>query len=277
MYPEICYVNSKNEVLDLTTFPYLVSDIGEVSDYSWDYDLDGTGKISGFRRGVCEVPITVGITADTTEGYLKAKDRFFAVTEVDVLNQAKGKLYYHNQYIYCNAVSSQKKDWMMDVDFTMNFVRFVTEHPFWISTQTQKFESYKELSVAPGKKYPYRNPYRYGSGSGEGFLINPHYGSSNFDLIIFGAVINPLIIIGEDRYLVNIILEEGEYLRIESRSRTITKITRTGEEINAFHAREKQRNFFEKIKPGRQSVKWSGKFDFELTIYEERSEPRWAR
>lgn len=76
--------------------------------------------------------------------------------------------------------------------------------------------------------------------------------------------------------LVNIVLEQGERLEIDSRTRTVTKISKNGEQVNAFHNREKGKKFFKKIPPGRQKVVWSGKFDWDLVIYEERSEPRWS-
>lgn len=95
-------------------------------------------------------------------------------------------------------------------------------------------------------------------------------------LVIYGPVVNPQVIIGDKSYLVNIVLEQGERLEIDSRTRTVTKISKNGEQVNAFHNREKGKKFFKKIPPGRQKVVWSGKFDWDLVIYEERSEPRWS-
>lgn len=66
-----------------------------------------------------------------------------------------------------------------------------------------------------------------------------------------------------------------EYLAIDSRSRTIIKVTKNGERENLYHNRQKGRNFFRKIDPGRQPISWTGKFDFDLIIYEERGEPKW--
>lgn len=86
---------------------------------------------------------------------------------------------------------------------------------------------------------------------------------------------NPQVSIGNIPYLVNITLEEGEYLIIDSRSETVTKVMNKGERINAFHNRQKGRKFFQKIPPGRQLIAWTGKFDFDLIIFEERGEPRW--
>ena len=75
--------------------------------------------------------------------------------------------------------------------------------------------------------------------------------------------------------MVNIVLESGERLEIDSRTETITKVMAFGEKVNAFHNREKGKTFFVRIPPGRQNVSWTGKFGWDLTIYEERSEPKW--
>ena len=108
------------------------------------------------------------------------------------------------------------------------------------------------------------------------FFQNPHFTDAKFTLVIYGPVVNPQVIIGEKSYLVNIVLEQGERLEIDSHTRTVTKISKNGEQVNAFHNREKGKKFFKKIPPGRQKVVWSGKFDWDLVIYEERSEPRWS-
>ena len=94
-------------------------------------------------------------------------------------------------------------------------------------------------------------------------------------MIIYGPVVSPQVTIGSNTYLVNITLETGEYLRIDSRSRTIVKVLKNGEEMNEYHCRSKGREFFQKIQPGRQMIQWTGKFNFDLTVYEERSEPKW--
>ena len=52
-------------------------------------------------------------------------------------------------------------------------------------------------------------------------------------MIIYGPVINPQVTIGTNTYLVNIVLEEGEYLQINSRDRTIVKVLRNGEPLPA--------------------------------------------
>ena len=94
-------------------------------------------------------------------------------------------------------------------------------------------------------------------------------------MIIYGPVVNPMVTIGGVPHLVNIVLEAGEYLIIDSKTKTVIKVTQSGEQVNAYHNRQKQRAFFQKIAPGRQTIMWTGKFDFDIILYTERSEPTW--
>ena len=52
------------------------------------------------------------------------------------------------------------------------------------------------------------------------------------------------------------------------------KTTAGGQKINAFDLRNKEESVFEQIPPGKLALDWSGTFGFDLTLYEERSEPR---
>ena len=93
--------------------------------------------------------------------------------------------------------------------------------------------------------------------------------------MIFGPVVNPQITIGKNIYMVNIILEGAEYLTIDTRTKTIIKTMANGDAVNAFHCRKKGSAFFGKIEPGMNRVSWTGKFVFSVSIYDERSEPKW--
>ena len=56
---------------------------------------------------------------------------------------------------------------------------------------------------------------------------------------------------------------------------TVEKVAVNGERESVFNNRAKKKSIFKKVPPGRQEIVWSGTFDFDLLIYEERSEPKW--
>ena len=201
-------------------------------------------------------------------------DHLHEVLDIDVLNQAHGRLYVGEMYIECYVIASKKSEWEYDAEYMDVELTVVLENPMWIGKNAYTFHSYG-ITSSDNKRYPGSYPYRYANGLSSNYIINPHFTDANFQLIIYGPVVNPQVTIGSTPYLVNIVLEEGEYLIIDSRSETITKVMNKGERINAFHNRQKGRKFFQKIPPGRQLIAWTGKFDFDLIIFEERGEPRW--
>ena len=136
------------------------------------------------------------------------------------------------------------------------------------------FDASESLST-DNKKYAYRYAYRYANGMRNRSIMNSYIKACNFELKIFGSVLNPQIIIGGYEYLINDYLENGEYIIVDSLKRTVTKIMNDGTAVNIFDSREKKRSVFQKIRSGRSLISWSGKFDFMLTLYEERAEPQW--
>lgn len=271
---ELYYENSEGKIIDFMKAPYILRDISELLNYDWSCKISG-GRITGFIKEIAEIPIVINVLADTRKEYINACNELFSITETDILKNVKGRLYYEGQYVLCNLIGSKKKDWNMDVDFQLNYMRLVTDKPFWNAETPYTFHSYR-ISSSDNKRYPRKYPLRYANGMDNSFILNEHFADVNFKMIIYGPVINPQVSIGGTPYLVNIVLEDGEYLEIDTINRTVIKIMRNGERVSAFHNRAKGREFFVKIPPGRQNIVWTGKFDFDLILYEERSQPKWG-
>lgn len=270
---EFFYINSKNEKLDFTSFPYVAADISELLNYVHSYNSD-RNKITEIYDTTKEVPFSIHVHGDEENTYKKAINRFYEVVEYDVLNKKKGKLYLNGQYLSSNLISSKKEKWYKQSRYHLLNISVITEIPYWIKENVFTF-SISETTSSDNKEYAYKYAYRYANGLNNTYVINPHFTDSNFKLIIYGPVTNPMVVIGENPYLVYIVLEAGERLEIDSKAGTVHKIQNNGTVVNAFHNRQKKRTFFKKIASGRQSVSWTGNFSFDLIIYEERSEPKW--
>ena len=270
---DVYYVNHLNERIDLDS-ENIILQYQELFDYSWDCET-ANNKISGFYRDSVTIPVTVTVTADTDQEYFEVLEEFYSVIAKDIESVEPGRLYLGNQYLECYISGDLKKDAFMGVPIQVKNLTIVTDRPLWVCENSYTFHSYV-VSSSDNKRYAGRYPYRYANGLSNTYIQNPHFTDANFSLAIYGPVVNPQVSIGGQNYLVNIILEEGERLEIDSRTETITKIMATGERVNAFHNREKGKAFFRKIPPGRQPVSWAGGFDWDLMIYEERSEPKWS-
>lgn len=274
---DIYYVNSNNEKIDLLEPPYMLQ-TGELFGYKWNYEskqrLGGGGKITNIRKDLEERTLTLSIVNYGVENYEEAIDYLHEITDIDVLKKTPGRLYVGGMYLNCYVTASEKSEWEPEAGYIDVSLTLAVEYPMWVGENPYTFHSFG-VSSTDNKRYPGRYPYRYANGMNSTYIINPHFTNSNFELIIYGPAVNPMVAIGGVPYLVNVILEEDEYLAIDSRSRTIIKATKNGERENLYHNRQKGRNFFRKIGPGRQSISWTGKFDFDLIIYEERGEPKW--
>lgn len=269
----IFYLNHLNKRLDLDS-ENIILQYQELFDYSWDVNTQNN-RISSFTRENATIPITVTVTADTEDEYIDILHEFHSVIEEDIISCVPGRLYIGNQYLTCYISGDIKQDAFMGVPIQVKNLTVVTDAPFWVSESLFSFQSEGVLS-SDNKRYPGAYPYRYANGLGSAYIVNPHYTDANFLLTIYGPVTNPMISIGGNAYLVNTILEAEERLEIDSREETVIKVMMFGERINAFHNRQKGRTFFKKIPPGRQVVSWPGNFNWDLIMYEERSEPKWS-
>ena len=64
-------------------------------------------------------------------------------------------------------------------------------------------------------------------------------------------------------------------MQIDSRNNKVIKYAANGTQQDLYDMRAKQESVFDPIDPGNVRVVWSGGFGFDLTLYCERSEPRW--
>lgn len=266
---KVYYKNHFGETIDLKQYPYhLLS--GDLLDYEWETISSG-GRISGFGKEIVEIALKFEIFAKKEE-YHRALDRVTEIFEKDILAVTPGKLYINDQYIQCYITSSKKTEWESDI-LAVTELTLVTDYPYWIKEETVHFEPISE-EADNNKEYPYRYPYRYTNGFSNRTLYNDHYVASDFRMIIFGPVSAPAVFISEHLYQVNILLEAGEYLTIDSAKGTITVTENAGKQKNVFNNRNKIQDIFCKIPQGMNKVKWNGKFGFDIILLKERSQPK---
>lgn len=274
---EIYYENNSNQKIKFDEFPIVIQKPETLFDASWSYlSESGNGRnvITGFYKEMSEKNFTLSIFADTKDEYDLVMNNLHRITEKDVLDKKPGRLFVNGYYLECYIVQKSFSDYeelFFSVEVKLNIV---SENPFWIKKAEYYFDASKSLST-DNKKYNYKYAYRYANGMRNRFITNNYINECNFELKIFGAALKPQIIIGGYEYLINDYLEEGEYLIVDSLKRTVIKVMHNGTIVNIFDSREKKKSVFQKIQPGRNLISWSGKFDFMITLYEERAEPEW--
>lgn len=274
------FENHNGKKVNLSEYPYIFQS-GDLIDYTWSYDKENSFKNPKKKPKNFTVKIAVMEDFQIPIGERKEKfkqdvDYLVGVLEEDVLDETEGKLYTDTgYYMSCICTASKKSDWNMGQPIMFNSLTISSLNPFWIKETPYSFEA-KALSLSNVKKYAYKYPYRYSISAGENFIENSHYADCNFKLRIYGPCVNPHIIIGTHRYQVWTILTAGEWLEIDSIHNKVYKVMINGTKVSLFNERDKLSSVFEKIPPGRQRVAAPGTFNFDLVLYEERSEPEWV-
>ena len=274
---DLRYINSKGGELNLTQWPYMYSS-GDLYDFMWDCNLiSGTSnRITEFYKSPVEKPIKISITADTREEFAKAVDHLFETVEVDVINLTPGKLYIGDMYIRCYIRGIKKADFNMGVEFMFSELSVLFENQFWITEIKKTFYPVGSVSEHPYLDYDYDYDYDYTPSITQSDYINlEHYAPCNFQLKIYGPAIDPSVTIGGVIRQVYTTLEEGQYLLIDSRDKTVKRVLNDGSVLNEFdNRRRKPKSIFEPIMPGLNEIIWDA-VGFDLTLFVERSEPRW--
>ena len=156
----------------------------------------------------------------------------------------------------------------------------ITDYPFWIKETPYQYLPENPISggdsiLTEGVMFP-EFQFDFFRAKGDEILYNPSFADSNFILAIYGFVENPQIAIAGHPYRVETTIYEGERLVIDSLTHTVQKIGRLGEITNLYNARDKHYSVFKKIPPGMNTFQWSGGFGVDITLFDERSEPKWS-
>lgn len=250
---------------------------GVFHDYEWDPETVSQkmgDKVTGFTKKAKTYSLTL-----TVRGKLEERksliDELTNEFEHDIINITPGRIFFGGWYIDCyikNKTTGISGTWN---NWTELSVGAYCPYPFWIRETPYYFKA-AEITSTNNKRYAGRYAYRYANGLNNTYIINDHYAESNFRMVIYGPCVKPSVYIGGYEYHADITLESGEYLEIDSAAETVTKYMVSGIRVNAFNNRSFQNNVFRPIQPGQQDISWDGSFDFDLILFEERSEPRWS-
>lgn len=284
------YINSKNEKLDFSTYPYIFQE-GDFMDYSWQYDsVEGEryNKVTKFRRGIGERSFKLALMPDfklsledRKKKLLQYADHIYRVFETDVVNHKEGKLYTSTgYYLPCVIVSSTKEMWNSGLPFMFQTFKIVSANNAWIKEEEKHFFSSTESIVKESVgalDYPHDYLFDYASQSiGVSYWNIGHITDCDFQMVIYGPIIDPEIIINNHPYKLFVELDENEHAIIDTRNNTVIKHTASGEEINIYDLRSKESSIFEPLPSNEvMTIIWNGSFGFDITAYIERGEPEW--
>jgi hypothetical protein len=270
----IKYVSSTGDVIETDKdHVYLSSD--DLRDYQYSYTAKNSSIVSFDVEENKEKQIVIAIYGDTKEEADIRKNRVYEIFDKDVITKKPGKLYIGDYYLEGYIFKSEKSIYLKTQKLLLLTLGFVTSYGKWVR------EELMQLKVSTSEKtYDYLDmPHDYDYDFGEPALkaINvDSFTDVNFKIIIYGICDNPKIMIGDNVYQVNCSIEYDEYLVIDSKEKKVLLHHANGETETKFNDRNRDYYIFEKIPNGIVPIDWYNCSDFDVIIYDERSEPRWT-
>ena len=272
---EIYYVNSKNETAYLDRYPFKMLSDTSLFDYEWQYETKRNNRVKNIKKTTKTASVDITVLGHTHEEYYKNLAQLYEILDYDCATGNPGKLYCGRYYLQCYFYKGEKPKKYVNVLRTTVSFTIVTDLVDWVK---ETVTSYRNRQVTGtdviGIDYPYDHNYDYMSAIQT--VNNTSFYPSDFTLTIYGPCAEPMVTIGENIYLVHTDLAKGDYLVIDSRNRKITRVLNDGTRINDFAKRDKEHYIFEKIPQGIQPVSWECNFDFDISILDERGEPKWT-
>lgn len=270
------YVNSIGEEIDFTKWPIMLSEIEELIGNEWSYSTTSGGKINSFTKTTTSKDITIQIFAASKEEYKRLLNNFTRITEIDIENETAGRLEINDYYLPCYITAWDYEEFEEEFYTVDKKVKITAEK--WIWYKAIKYEFiHEDIPDTSGRGYPYEYDYDYSMGSGFiNSLYNEHFAACDFIMKISGYALEPAVTIGDHVYRVKETIQANEILTIDSRKKTVILTKNNGVQVNLFSKRDRSSYIFEKIPSGESRVYWNSGFNFELTLYEERSEPKWT-
>lgn len=289
--PVITYTDSLNRVFNLM----VNLDTGDTNsqenggrifsaafhDFSWNrktYEKRYGEQVLGFTKAAKEYAVTLLFWGSVNERMV-ALDKFHSAIENDIMNDTPGTLRWNDFAIKCFIVSSKTQPSQTIKGMTENEVTIYCPDPFWRKTVKKDFfiQDLPEQDPNEVKVYPNEYPFNYLSKTvRQDVITNDSLNSSKWELIINGFADHPSIRIGKLEVTINVLVDSGEYLTINNIEKTIILTNSLGRKINCFGYRDFSTYIFKDVEPGDNLVTWNGGYSWELSLIEERSEPRWT-
>ena len=273
------YESSNGKTFDLKVSP-LRARTADFHDYSWNpqvVNLQYGDKVTRFDRKAATYKMKLDVSGTLPERR-QALNRLHEAFDHDIWNQTPGRIIHGDYYINGYVIVSKTG---YNEPYTENEINIYCPDPFWIKESVYQFKKWQPVPSVY-LEFPYGYAYDYRSIEASDTTLNVS-GVLDADFKIkfynFEHIFSIGVKIGGINRYVNIAPAVTDMLEFDTATKTIYHYEEHDgeyEKINAFDKRGKGSvSVFTPIKPGLVPVIWDRSFDFDLTIYERRSEPPW--
>ena len=239
----------------------------------WAYEL-GYRSIESATRPAREVDIAFQTDYETADKLRRAAD-------ADVAARTPGTFIAEGEWKQTGYIVSAQPSYIHFGRVGQTLQAVLLDGAWWRLVSRSFFIDQGE-AVGGWLDYPHDYAYDYEAPTIENTITPSVLTPSDVRLVIFGAVNNPYVIVGSNRYQINVNVPAGGYLIVDGREKTITLVLSDGTRQNAFQYGVRANGqgggtyIFEPIQGGEQNVQWLGTFAFDLGWYEEEGEPPWS-
>lgn len=274
MLEQLIYKNHVNEVFEFGKDGIFV-DMNDLHDYEWTVTKKGN-RIAALDYGISKRKLPITIICDTEEKGIAARNKLLEVVEKDVLALQHGQVIIGDYYFRCFVTKSQKSNYLTAKRYMTLTLTLTSDFPYWVKETTYTFRNIAEASGGKNLDFAVDHPFDYFSGIGTKELKNTDFVGTNFRMVIYGACSNPAVYVSGHLYQVNCEVDANAYLTIDSVAKRIYITANDGTVTNVFNLRNRDSYIFKKVPPGKSIVTWEGDFGIDITLLEERSEPKWT-
>lgn len=274
------YINSQGKKIDFTQLPYLGMPSNSLFDYSWTYVTQGQAvqKIVKFEKLMQEKSFNIVVAGDTEAEYYGNLDKLLAAIDVDIDQLKMGELHVGKYFLECYIFANSKNNRYLGTNKSKLSLSIICERGNWQSTELFSYatEGGGEEDTGTGFDYPYDYMIDFNVGFDKNTIINESYMNTDFELTFYGPALLPEVTIGGNVYRINHEIGAGEYIKVNSKDKTITLFKADSTQENIFSYRDRDYYIFEKIHAGGNLVLWDSDLLWDIRLFYERSEPKWS-
>lgn len=270
----VTYINSQGEKLEFGRDGLYLE---ESPIHAWSFATEQKNKrIVNLYQDILSFPLNAQIITDSDAQANAIRNKMHDVFYIDAVNHQYGQLICEGYTLQCWVTASEHTDYTDWLPFGDVKLTVTTDRPAWIKESSWNFTMGETSGEPYGFDYPYDFEFDYELITHKFAIRNPALLPSDFRLIIFGPVSKPELLISNHAYGVDVVVEEGEYLTIDSKTRAIVLTQKNGATVNCFHLRNRDSYIFQKIAPAEHTVYFDSAMNCRLILRDERGEPKWT-
>ena len=258
---------------------YFDSEVRDMADWEWD---ESNGRAVGFgRKRLRETKLTVGIAAGSDEDGIRLRNELRDLADSDVSAGQYGHLSVGEWSMSCMIVGCSTTKWHMGPRWAEVELKLLCERACWVRERLTEYRQTRTSEQSGGIDYPHDYPHDFGTDPVLPQLRNPAASACGFLLRVYGPASSPYVQIGGDVHKVDVEVPEGSVLTVDCRDRSVVLHGEYGFAQNVFAKRQRGAEgsgtyLFQPVEPGAHDMAASGRFDFDVVLFEEASTPEWS-